>query len=192
MTCQTDCTLPEVLVEQITQQGLDVMSKPDLEKRKTDLISELRDVSERIMALAAALKPDQRDEIFLGTWSSREVLAHLAGWLETNVRAANEILAGEVPGFYEYADEDWAAYNAVLVDEYAQDDFEELLLVFRETHNRFLGLAASIPAAELWKDRGIRASGRKVTIGRLLEDELKDEEEHYYQLKQFIESGRKS
>ena len=168
------------------------MSKPDLEKKKAGLISGLRDGRERILALAAALKPDQRDEIYLGTWSSREMLAHLAGWLETNVQATNEILAGEVPGFYEYADKDWASYNALLVDEYAQDDFEELLLVFRETHNRFLEIVEGIPASDLWKDRGIRARGRKVTIGRLLEAELQDEEEHYFQLKQFIESGVKS
>ena len=168
------------------------MSKPDLEKRKADLISGLRDVCESILALAASLNPDQCDEIFLGTWSSREMLAHLAGWLETNVQATNEILAGEVPGFYEYEDKNWASYNALLVDEYARDDFEELLLVFRETHNRFLGIVEGIPASDLWMDRGIRARGSKVTIGRLLEAELQDEEEHYFQLKLFIESGVKT
>lgn len=168
------------------------MSKPDLEKRKADLISGLRVVRERILALAATLKPDQHDEIYLGTWSSREMLAHLAGWLETNVQAASEILAGNLPGYYEYADKDWASYNALLVDEYAREDFEELLLLFREAHNRFLGIVEGIPAPDLWMDRGIRARGRKVTIGRLLEAELQDEEEHYIQLKQFIESGVKS
>lgn len=168
------------------------MSEPDLEKRKVDLILGLRDVRDRILALTAALKPEQRDEIYLGSWSSREMLAHLVGWLETNVQAANEILAGEVPGYYEYADKDWASYNAFLVDEYALDDFEELLLAFRESHNRFLGIVEDIPASDLWLDRGIRARGSMVTIGRFLEAELQDEEEHYLQLKQFIESGVKS
>jgi hypothetical protein len=168
------------------------MSQPDFEKRKADTISGLRDARERILALAAILKHDQRDEIYLGTWSAREVLAHLAGWLETNVQATNEILAGEVPSFYEYADKDWASYNALLVSKYALDDFEELLLVFRETHNRFLGIVEGIPATDLWMDRGIHTRGSKVTIGRLLEAELQDEEEHYLQLRQFIESGVKS
>jgi hypothetical protein len=57
---------------------------------------------------------------------------------------------------------------------------------------RFLGIVEGIPATDLWMDRGIRVRGSKVTIGHLLEDELQDEEEHYFQLKQFLESGVKS
>jgi hypothetical protein len=71
-------------------------------------------------------------------------------------------------------------------------DIKILLLVFRETHNRLLGIVEGIPATDLWKDRGLRARRKEVTIGRLLEAELQDEEEHYFQLKQYVESDVKS
>ena len=168
------------------------MNRSNNDERKVELISGLRDVRERILALAASLQPGQRDEIYLGTWSPREMLAHLAGWDETNFNAANEILSGELPGFYGHFDRDWATYNARLVNEHAIDDFEDLLSSVRGTQKKLLDLIEDIPADDLWKDRGIRAKRWKVTIGSLLEVELQDEEQHYSQLKHFIEGGLKS
>lgn len=166
--------------------------KPRSEGRKAELIAGLRDVRERILSLASSLGPSQQEEPYLGTWSSREMLAHLAGWDDTNIRAADEILSGCPPSFYGQFDKDWAAYNDRLVREYSRDDFEELVSLVRETHRTLIALIEELPAEELWVDRGIRARGWVVTIGRLLEVERQDEEEHYAQLKQFIEDGVKS
>ena len=99
-----------------------------------------------------------------------------------------DILAGELPGFYAYYDRDWATYNAKLVTEYGRENFEELVELLRKTHGRLLAALEDLPEEELWKDRGIRAKGWKVTIGRLLEVERDDEEKHYLQLKEFVES----
>ena len=169
-----------------------VKKLPDPEERKAELISGLRDVRERILALASSLVESQLDEIYVGKWSCREMLAHLAGWDESNIRAAHEILAGNLPSFYEHSDKDWATYNTTLVSEYNRDEFEELLSLVRETHRNLLALIQDLPASVLWKDRGIRARGWKVTIGHLLEVEMEDEDEHYSQLKQFIDDGVKS
>ena len=78
------------------------------------------------------------------------------------------------------------------MSEYNRDEFEELLSLVKETHGNLLALIQDLPASELWKDRGIRSRGWKVTIGRLLEVEMEDEEEHYSQLKQFIEDDVES
>ena len=99
-----------------------------------------------------------------------------------------EILAGELPGFYAHYDRDWATYNAKLVTEYGRENFEELVRLLSKTHGRLLAALEDLPAEELWKDRGIRAKGWKVTIGRLLEVERDDEEKHYLQLKEFVET----
>ena len=88
---------------------------PDFEKRKSELISGLRNVRERILSIASSLPKFQQDEIYLGNWSSREMLAHLAGWDKTNVEAANEILAGRLPSFYEDSDKDWKKYNSLFL-----------------------------------------------------------------------------
>lgn len=165
---------------------------PDFEERKSILIAGLRDVRQRILALASSLPENQRNEIFMGIWSSREMLAHLAGWDETNIKATNQILAGKLPSFYEDFDKDWAKYNASLVSKYIRNDYEELLSLVEVTHRNLLIVIGDIPAIEFWNDRGIRARGWKVMIGRLMEAEMEDEEEHYLQFKRFIESGVKS
>jgi hypothetical protein len=135
---------------------------------------------------------EAQEGIYLGTWSVKEMLAHLAGWDQTNIRAADEILAGDLPSFYEFSEKDWASYNAKLVSEYLCDDFGELISLVKSSHEGLLEKLETISAEELWMDRGIRAKGWKVTIGRLLEAELKDEEDHFTQLQAYTEYGVKT
>jgi hypothetical protein len=160
-----------------------------LVERKSDMIDGLEDVRQRILALASEMDPAIRTEIYLGSWSVREMLAHLAGWDETNIQAADAILRGRLPGFYEFSDKDWASYNKMLVSEYTRDSFDELVALVRDSHLRLLKKVEGIEPEELWRDRGLRARGLKVTIGRLLEAELGDEEEHYLQLQTYLEKG---
>jgi hypothetical protein len=162
------------------------------DEKKAALMAGLRDGRERILSLVASLPAAKQEEIFLGSWSSRELLAHLAGWDETTIRAADEILLGERPSFYEHFDEDWAAYNAQLVREYNREDFAELLALARETHGKLLAHVDGIAAEAFWADRGIRAQGWQVTVGGLLEAERQSEEVHFEQLRRLVEEGLKS
>ena len=168
------------------------MSEDTDEAQKSELISGLRDVRDRILNLAFLLEPEKQEAAYLGEWSAREMLAHLAGWDETNICAADEILADKLPGFYEFIDKDWAFYNGMLVEDYSRENFEDLISLTQQTHTKLIDTVCAIPAAEIWKDRGILARGWKVTIGRLLKAELQDEEEHYWQLKAFVEEGERS
>ena len=156
--------------------------------KKEALIEHLIDIRRRILDLAGKIPPEKQGQVFLGEWSARELLAHLAGWDVTNIQAAREVMTGKLPGFYAYIDKDWASYNARLVAEYGRADFTELIELVTETHRQLIAYLFGQASAELWKDRGIRARGWKVTIGRLLEAEIKDEEVHYQQLSKFVES----
>lgn len=156
--------------------------------KKEELIEKLIDVRRRILDLAGTIPLDKQGEVFLGVWSAKELLAHLAGWDMTNIQAAKEVMTGKLPSFYTYIDKDWASYNAKLVADYGRADFSELIELVTETHRQLIVYLFGQPSAELWKDRGIRARGWKVTIGRLLEAELRDEEVHYQQLSKFVDS----
>jgi hypothetical protein len=158
------------------------------DEKKEELLSELVEVRGRILREASALSPDHDKEIFLGTWSIRELLAHLAGWDVTNLNAARSILRGELPKFYAEYDRDWKSYNARLVEKYNRDDIQELLSLVEETHKELLVFLRDLPASEIFKDRGIRSKGYKVTLGRLLQVEMKDEETHHSQIREFVES----
>lgn len=118
-----------------------------------------------------------------------ELLAHLAGWDETNRKAAREILRNKLPGFYRYHDRDWAKYNSILVRKYARPNLRELTALLKKTQAVLIDYLSTVSADDFWKDRGIRFRGWKVTIGRLLEAEYHDEEEHYLQLKRFAQTS---
>jgi hypothetical protein len=168
------------------------MAKKDPQTQKTALLAGLREVRHAILELASSLAPEQREEVYLGTWSVREMLAHLAGWDAANLRAAGEVQGGELPSFYQHTGKDWSQYNALLVEQYSREDCEELLDLVRSAQQELLAELEALPAEELYRDCSLRAKGWMVTIARLLEAELKDEKEHLEQLRMFVEEGIKS
>jgi hypothetical protein len=153
--------------------------------KKDEIVAALIQARRKILDVAHTLSPEKQDQVFLGVWSVKDLLAHLIGWDYTNIEAIKSILAGELPEFYSYYDHDWQTYNASLVDQYKKDDFVELLYSVETSQRALMGLLATVPAEEFDKDRGIRFQRYKVTIARLLQAEAEDEEEHYRQIKEF-------
>jgi uncharacterized damage-inducible protein DinB len=158
--------------------------------KKDTIISELVETRRKILDAASSLSPEEQDEIFLGIWSVKDLLAHLVGWDYANTEAAKQVLAGKLPGFYAYYDRDWKSYNARLVAQYRRDRFTELLSLVEDSHQRLIDLLETIPAEEFHKDRGVRFKGYKVTIARLLQAEIDDEKTHHTQVKEFGEGKR--
>jgi hypothetical protein len=159
--------------------------------KKDQVISELMEARRRILEAASSLSPAQQDEVFLGVWSVKDLLAHLVGWDFANLEAAQAILAGKVPAFYAHHDNDWKTVNARLVTEHKQDDFADLLASVEDSHQRLIDFLETIPPEEFDRDRGLRFKGYKITIARLLHVEAKDEAEHHTQIKEFASRGRR-
>jgi len=153
--------------------------------KKDQVISDLVEARRKILDAASSLPPAQQDEVFLGIWSVKDLLAHLVGWDFANVEAAQAILAGEVPAFYSCYDRNWKTLNARLVAEYKKDDYAELLSSVEDSHQELIGFLKTIPAEGFDKDKGVRFKGYKVTIARLLQVEAKDEGKHHTQIKGF-------
>ena len=65
---------------------------PIAQARKDALIANLAEARKNILNAASALPAKQRDEIFLGSWSVKDLLAHLIGWDYTNIQAVEAIL----------------------------------------------------------------------------------------------------
>jgi hypothetical protein len=163
---------------------------PDKAQQKKDnIISALTQARRKILHVAYTLPPEKRDEVFLGVWSARQLLAHLVGWDYTNIAATKSILTGELPEFYSRRDRDWASYNAFLVARHKTEDYQELLHSVEASHRALVDLLATVPGDEFEKDRGLRYKRYKVTIARLLQAEAEDEVEHYQQIKAFAEGG---
>jgi hypothetical protein len=153
--------------------------------KKDEIIQGLVEARRKILDTASSLPAPRQDEVFLGVWSVKDLLAHLIGWDFTNMEAARAILASELPAFYSYEDRDWKTYNARLVAEYKRDDFADLLSSVEDSLQKLIDYLETIPAEEFDKDRGIRYKGYKVTIARLLQAEIKDEKTHHRQMEKF-------
>lgn len=157
---------------------------------KEAIPSALVSVRQNILTESSALSKGDQDRIFLGVWSIKDLLAHLAGWDFTNARAVKSVLAGKVPSFYKYHDRDWQTYNARLVKKYREDSFSDQLAAVEVSQKKLIAYLQSVPPEYFKKDFGVRFRGYKVTIQRLLEAELKDEQVHFQQIVDFFKGER--
>jgi hypothetical protein len=160
--------------------------KQSLDEQKTTLLAGLRQVRGDIHAAVLQFHAGEETIPFVGVWSLLDLLAHLAGWDVTNRFAAQEILAGSLPTFYQYLGKDWADYNAMLVSKYRADSLSEMLAVMAQTHQALLADLEALPAKALFADHGVRRGSYRVIISRLLEAERKDEAHHLQQIVEFI------
>jgi hypothetical protein len=148
---------------------------------KDGLIGGLRAARKKILDAVRSLSPAQQDEVFLGEWSVKDLLAHLVGWDYTNQEAVGEILAGQKPSFWAHYDRDWRSYNAQLVAEYRRESFAEMVAAVERSHRALIEYLEKIPADEYLKRK---------PIGTLLRVEASDEEEHHRQIEAFAAIGR--
>lgn len=158
---------------------------PDV--HKSQLLDGLEWARSDLLVEVSSLLPEKRIELFLGAWNAYDLVAHLIGWDFTNIQAAQDILTDQLPQFYAHHDRDWQTYNAKLVREYAQGNWDDLLAAAADSHRQLMSFLREIPAEEFDHDRGIRFRGWKVTIGRLLQAEAEDEATHTQQVAAFKE-----
>lgn len=158
--------------------------------RKEQTLSALVEARQNILAEVSKLSEADRNRVFLGIWSIKDLLAHLTGWDYTNLDAVNEILAAKLPTFYAQYDYDWKTYNAMLGAKYKRDSFEELIALIKSSQRKLIEFLKTIPSEAFNKDFGIRFRGDKVTIQRLLEAELKDEQVHLQQIVDFFKEAK--
>ena len=158
--------------------------------KKEWIINELQMVRSELLTEVAVLSRKERDTVFLGIWSVRDLLAHLAGWDYANLEAAKSVIAGKLPSFYEHRDRDWQTYNAMLVKKYGRNTFRELRATLKKSQKELVAYLQTIPFEYFNKDFGVRFRGYRVTIQRLLEADIKDVRIHHQQIIDFF--GKKN
>jgi hypothetical protein len=158
--------------------------------RKDQILSALVETRQSILAEVSELSDSQQDQVFLGIWSVKDLLAHLIGWDETNLHAAKSVMEEQLPSFYEHRDHDWQTYNAILVKKYKKGSFRELLATVRDSQEKLIKFLKTVQPENFNKDFGVRFRGYKVTIQRLLEAELGDEQTHHQQVIDFFKEPK--
>ena len=157
-----------------------------VEERKRALIDGLAAARAHVLEAVRAVPPERGAEVFLGTWSILDLLAHLEGWDFTNLQAVQEILGGTPPSFFQYADKDWASYNQRLVATYRRGSLEQMLAEVGDSHRRLVDTLESLPAREVALGKVRRETGRSVSVAALLRAEARDEEKHAGQVRGYF------
>jgi hypothetical protein len=158
-------------------------------RSKNQILSNLIETRQNILAEASRFSAAQYDRVFIGIWSIKDLFAHLIGWDKTNLAAVKRVLKGNLPTFYKYRDHDWQTYNAMLVKKHKLDSLDELGGTAIASHKKLVDFLQTIPPEHFNKDFGVRFRGYKVTIQRLLEAELQDEQTHRQQIKDFLQES---
>ncbi len=155
--------------------------------RKEEIIAGLIEARRQILDAVAGLSPEKQDEVFLGSWSIKHLLAHLVGWDYANIDTVKDIRAGKPPRLFEHWDPDWVTYNAELVRRYKRDNWVEQLNVIQQSHKALIEIVQTIPAEDIEKDFGIRSpDGTNITVESVLQFEIEDEGRHYQQIQDWL------
>lgn len=152
------------------------------------IIVEFSNVRQQLLVIVDNVPVEHHSTVFLGTWSLLDLMAHLVGWDNSNLQAAREILAGQLPGVYSQWDSDWQTYNAELVRRFKIDDFDTLRANLESSHQELISFLSAIPAEDFSKDRGLRDGHYKVTVAQMIKYEIYDEQRHARQVSAFLES----
>ncbi|HXG03056.1 MAG TPA: ClbS/DfsB family four-helix bundle protein [Candidatus Binatia bacterium] len=93
----------------------------------------------------AGLNESQMSEVWLGTWSIKEIVAHMTGWHREMAPALERLARGEkpIPEGVSYDDVD--AWNAKFAAAARGTSVADLLLELDKSHEYFLHAADRVP-----------------------------------------------
>lgn len=99
------------------------------------------------------LNEDQMAEVWLGTWSVKEIVAHMSGWHRELLPVLDRIARGERPVPQGVSYDDIDAWNARFAAPARDTEVTALLLALDRSHEDFMLAAARFPAERLQPDK---------------------------------------
>jgi hypothetical protein len=113
---------------------------------KEELLNEAAREYKAFHEALQGLNEAQMTEVWLGTWSVKDIVAHIAGWHEEMGPALERLSRGErpIPTGVSYDDVD--AWNARFAAARRGTPVADVLLELDKTHEYFLRAAAGVPA----------------------------------------------
>jgi hypothetical protein len=118
-----------------------------------------------------------------GSWTARDIVAHLVGWNRLVIEGSRQIRAGELPAYDEDPGKDYANVNASLIREYAALDRLALLTELHASTDELATFLGSLEPTDRDRDFGVRHGDETLTIRGTVEDLLADYVVHEGQLR---------
>ncbi len=112
---------------------------------KQDLLNEAAREYKAFHETIQGLNEEHMTEVWLGTWSVRDIVAHISGWHREMTPALERMARGErpVPAGVSYDDVD--AWNAKFAAAKRHEPVADVLLDLDKSHEDFMHAAAQVP-----------------------------------------------
>jgi hypothetical protein len=123
---------------------------------KSELLREADETFAELRQAIGGLAEEQMLQVWLGTWSAREILVHISGWHRAMIPALEHIAKGEPPypaGTYD----DFDAWNARFVIEKTGVKMADVLAELDASHRAFMEAAGTLPDEHFASSGGARA-----------------------------------
>jgi Protein of unknown function (DUF1706) len=112
---------------------------------KTTLLSEAETELTRFKRAIAGLDEARMRQVWLGTWSARDIVAHISGWHRELGPALERIARGERPVAEGVSYEDVDAWNGRFADAKKGASTADILAELDASHAAFMRAAAAVP-----------------------------------------------
>ena len=112
---------------------------------RTRLLGEADEAFAGLHQSIDGLTEDQMLEVWLGTWSIREILIHISGWHRAMIPALARIARGEPPHPEGTSYDDYDAWNARFVEEKSGVKLADVLVELDLSHRALVDAAAGVP-----------------------------------------------
>jgi hypothetical protein len=114
---------------------------------KQELLSQAAREYKAFHEAIGGLNEAQMTEVWLGTWSVKDIVAHMSGWHREMAPALGRLTRGEKPLLEGVSYEDVDAWNARFVAAAQGRSVADVLLAFDTTHEAFMRAADAVPEA---------------------------------------------
>lgn len=112
---------------------------------KTTLLSEAETEFTLFKRAIAGLEEAQMRQVWLGTWSARDIVAHISGWHREMGPALERIARGERPIAEGVSYEDVDAWNGRFAEAKKGAPTADILRELDASHAAFMRAAAAVP-----------------------------------------------
>ena len=113
--------------------------------RKQELLNEAALQYRAFHEAIHGLNEEHLTEVWLGTWSIRDIIAHISGWQREMIPALERLARGERPIPVGVSYDDVDAWNTTFAAAKRETEVTEVLLELDRSHERFMHAAAQVP-----------------------------------------------
>jgi hypothetical protein len=114
---------------------------------KAELLNEAAREYRALHEALQGLNEEHMTEVWLGTWSVRDIVGHIAGWHQEMTPALERLARGERPIREGVSYDDVDAWNERFAAVRRSTPVADVLLELDKTHEAFMKAAAAVPDA---------------------------------------------